>query len=168
MVDAPVLHRLLLALIILGLGFSLYSMAESLNSSVQTTCSVTSTVNCGNVSNSSYSHFGPVPAWSVGVGGFVLLLVLGILLMRTYDVRYLQLIVIFAVIGVGFACYFICTEIIIGSICPVCTGAHISGMAVLLVSVQLLRMRRDDELRKIEESKQKKGKKNRKERTEEE
>jgi uncharacterized membrane protein len=169
MVDAPVLHRLLLALIIMGLGFSIYTAVES-SLEAYGSCTVSVTVNCGTVAQSSYSHVDGIPVWTVGVGGFVLLLALCIMLMRTYEMRYLQLIVIFSIIGVAFAAYFIYTETQIGAVCPVCTGAHISGIAVLLVALELWKMRKDDELRKVEESKKekKKRKKSWKERQEEE
>jgi uncharacterized membrane protein len=171
MVDAPVLHRLLLALIIMGLGFSIYTAAESTDAGLQSSCSPSPFVNCGTVAASSYSHVGPIPVWTVGVGGFLLLLALCIMLMRTYDVRYLKAIVVFAIIGVVFAVYFIYTETQIGALCPICTGAHISGFLVLLVSLDLWKIHKDDEIRKVEEDKnagkKKKAKKNWKNRSEE-
>ncbi len=142
MVQAQVLHRLLLVLILVGLIASIYAAFEVLNPALQGTCSINSTVSCAAVDASSYSNVGPIPDWSIGLGGFIVLLLLDIPLFRTFDPRFLYAIFGLSAAGVAFAAYFAYLELVfIHAICPVCTTAHLAGVGVFLVSLTLIRKR---------------------------
>lgn len=142
MAEAAVLHRLLLLCIVIGLAFSIWATLEVTFPSVQGTCSVNSVLSCKTVDSSGHNNVGPLPDWSLGVGGFLLYLALDIPLLRSYDVRLLQAILLLSVLAVAFSAYFVYLELfVIGAVCPVCTGAHAANLGVLGVSLALLRQR---------------------------
>jgi uncharacterized membrane protein len=140
--DAKVVHRLLLLLILIGLAFSLYATLETLDPALQATCTVNSYLSCQAVDSSSFTHTGPIPDWAIGVGGFLLLLLLDLALLRTYEARWLNAVTVVAALGVVTAIYLGSIELfLIKAICPICLGAYLSGVAVLLVAIWLRRIR---------------------------
>ncbi len=142
MADAKVVHRLLLFLILVGLAFSLYATLETLDPALQATCSVNSYLSCQAVDSSGFTHTGPIPDWAIGVGGFLLLLLLDLALLRTFEVRWLNAVTVVAALGVVTAVYLGSIELfVIKAICPICLGAYLSGVAVLLVALWLRRIR---------------------------
>lgn len=142
MADAQVLYRLLVVFIIAGLAFSVYAGIETLEPGLRSTCYVSSTISCGKVDESNYTTVGPIPDWTIGVAGFVILLLLYIPLMRTYDVLYLKGILLFSAVGIGFLVYFAYLEVfVIGAVCPICAGAYASNLCVFFTGVYVLRMR---------------------------
>jgi uncharacterized membrane protein len=155
MVEAPVLHRVLLASIVLGLGFSVYAALEVVDPSLSAACSIYRTVSCGTVLHSGYTTFplgSAIPDWLWGVAGFVALLALDVPLLRTYHLRYLQAIFGLSIAGVGLAAVFAGVEaFLIHALCPICLGAYLSGVGVLVSSGWLLRLRRAEEPREVPE-----------------
>lgn len=148
MVDARVLHRALLAVILIGLAFSLYAGFEVADSALTSACSVNSYVSCGTVLHSGDTTFPPgseVQDWYWGVGGFVALLALDIPLLRTYDARLLQAVFVLSVLGLVVAGIFAYIELfVIHALCPICLGAYISGAGVVALAGVLLNIRRRD------------------------
>lgn len=151
MVDARILHRALLAAIVVGLGFSVYAAFEVADPALTSACSVNSYVSCGAVLNSGDTTFPPgsgVQDWLWGVAGFVALLALDIPLLRSYDPRLLGAVFALSLAGVGLAGAFAYQElVVIRALCPICIGAYLSGVGVLAISGRLLwlRTRRDEE-----------------------
>ena len=142
MVDARTLHRALLLAIVAGLAFSLYATFEVLDPALQHTCSITGYFSCQAVDQSGFTHLGPVPDWSVGLGGFLLLLGLDLPLLATYDRRLLHAVVAVAAAGAAVAVGLAYVELeIIRAFCPICLGAYLSDAAVLLIAVALVRAR---------------------------
>ncbi len=142
MVKAETLHRLLLVFIVVGLAFSTYSAIETYYHPLQNTCTVNGAVSCSKVDASAYTGVGPVPFWSVGVGGFLLLLALDIPLYRTYEIRYLKPLLVVAGLGVGTAIVLGAIEVfLIGAICPICLGAYVSGVIVFVTALGIRRLR---------------------------
>lgn len=148
MVDARILHRALLAMILLGLSFSLYAGFEVTDPALTNACSVNSYVSCGAVLHSGDTSFPPgtgVSDWWWGVGGFLALLALDLPLLRTYDPRLLSAVLALSALGVALAGAFAYEELfVIHALCPICLGAYLSGVGVLALAVALVRMRRRD------------------------
>lgn len=148
MVRAETLHRLLLISILVGLAFSTYSAIESTFAPLQGTCNINSTLQCGKVDSSTYSHVAvagvEIPLYWVGIGGFALMLLLDIPLLYTYRARYLNALVVVSAIGVVTAVVLGAVEIfLIQALCPICLGAYVSGAAVLIFALWLWRLRRE-------------------------
>jgi uncharacterized membrane protein len=143
MADARVLHRLVLAFIVAGLALSLYAMAESLNPSLQRSCTVNVFLSCSAVQQSGLTSLGPVPDWAFGVGGFTLLLALDALLVRTYESRWLLAVLLVAGLGLGFVAVLGYVELVlIHALCPVCLGTYVADLGAFLGALALLRLRR--------------------------
>jgi uncharacterized membrane protein len=146
MVDARILHRALLATILIGLAFSLYAGFEVIDPALTNACSVNSYVSCGAVLSSGDTTFPPGSAiqdWYWGVGGFLALLVLDIALIRTYDPRLLRGVFVLSVLGLLLAAAFAYEEVfVIHALCPICVGSYLSGAGVVALSGTLLRIRR--------------------------
>jgi uncharacterized membrane protein len=145
MVDARILHRALLAVILLGLALSLYAAFEVTDPALSNACSVNSYVSCGTVLRSGDTTFPPgsgVPDWSWGVGGFLALLALDLPLIRTYDPRLLRGVLLLSACGLALAAIFAYEEVwVIHALCPICLGAYLSGVGVVALSGALVRMR---------------------------
>ncbi|MHB8351550.1 MAG: vitamin K epoxide reductase family protein [Thermoplasmata archaeon] len=143
MVDARTLHRALFLAILVGLAFSLYASFEVLDPALQSSCSVTPYFSCRAVDESGVTHLGPLPDWSVGLGGFLLLLALDLPLLTSYDPRLLNGVVAVSAVGAVVALGLGYVELgVIRALCPVCLGAYLSDAAVLLLALALVRMRR--------------------------
>ncbi len=146
MVQAPVLHRLLLLLVVIGLIVSIYAAFEVLDPALQGTCSINSFFSCSTVDSSGLTHVGPVPDWLIGVAGFTTLLIVDVPLFRTYDPRLLYALFVLSLGGIGFALYFAYVELaLVGAVCPVCTTAHLTDVGVFLTSWKLISLRRSED-----------------------
>jgi uncharacterized membrane protein len=141
-VDARILHRLVLLFLLLGLGLSTYAAVEVVYHPAQSVCSFNSYVSCSRVTQSGHTTLGPVPDWAVGVGGFVLLLAIDLPLLRSFDGRLLLLLLLVALVGIGVSAYFAYVELgVIHALCPVCLGAYLADGAVLILAFALVRLR---------------------------
>ncbi len=142
MVEAAVLHRLLLFFIVLGIGISSFAALEVVDPALQKGCTINPLFSCQAVDESGRTTVGPVPDWSIGLGGFVALLLVDLPLIRSYDERYLKAILGLSLIGVVASVYFTYVEVFeIGAICPVCLSAYLANVGVLAVALLLYRMR---------------------------
>jgi uncharacterized membrane protein len=143
MADARVLHRLVFVFVVAGLALSLYATAESLDPALQSSCTVNAFLSCAAVQRSGLTSLGPIPDWSIGVGGFLILLILDVALLRTYDGRWLLAVLFFAGIGLVVAAVLAYIELaLIHALCLVCLGTYIADLGVLLVAWKLWRMHR--------------------------
>lgn len=144
--EARIVHKALLAVLVAGLAFSLYALAEDLNASYANVCSINSYVSCGKVLASGDTTFPPgsgVPDWSWGVGGFVALLLLESVAFVTFGYRWLLAVLGLAAAGVALAAVFAYEElVVIRALCPVCLGAYVCGVAALVLAAGLVRKRR--------------------------
>ncbi len=140
MADVPMLKRLLLVCVLAGLVLSVYAALETMFPGLQGTCTVNSYVQCGAVARSPYSFIGPIPVWSLGVGGFVVLLGLTVLYTRGGEARWLFWIWLFAALGVLASVVLLAVEVLlINAICPVCVASYLADGAVLAVAWKLRR-----------------------------
>ncbi len=143
MADARVLHRLLLAFVVAGLALSLYATAESLDPALQSSCTVNAFLSCAAVQQSGLTTLGPVPDWALGVGGFSMLLVLDVLLIRTYETHWLLAVLAVGALGLAIAAVLAYIELaVIHALCPVCLGTYVADAGALLTAVGLLHLRR--------------------------
>lgn len=142
MVAWSVLHRATLLCLVVGLAFSLYATAESVDKALQSSCNVNSYVQCGKVDSSSYSHIGPIPDYSLGIGGFLLMLVFEGLLIQRFEPIRLHILLILTIAGVGVSIALGSIEVfVISAFCPVCLGAYLSNVGVLACVVTMERKR---------------------------
>jgi uncharacterized membrane protein len=142
-VDARVLHRLLLLSVIVGLGFSAYAAFEVLQPPLQGACTINSYLSCSAVDRSGWTTIGPVPDWAVGVGGFALMLAIDVVLIRTYDPRWLNALLAVALVGLAVAAGLAYVELaIVRALCPICLGAYLSDGAVVGLVLQIRAIRR--------------------------
>lgn len=99
---------------------------------------------CDEVLWSEYSHFHGVSVALLGLGWFVV--AAGLLLLTWHGGRFIRIVVAWSTVGVVGVVGFVYAEIfLLGSICVLCTIAHISGLAILAVSVLALRRPLTDE-----------------------
>ncbi|AEB95384.1 MAG: vitamin K epoxide reductase family protein [Metallosphaera sp.] len=95
-------------------AYLLYVTSEGRNPSY---CNISSTIDCGKVEFSPFSHFFGVPDALLGVLFFIVTLSLWIL-NKTVTLRYLW------ILGSVFVFYLVYTEFLIGSLCIYCTIAQ--------------------------------------------
>jgi len=105
-----------------------------------TSCPISSygIFSCDEVIWSKYSHFYGVSVALLGLGWFIIVLVLLVLTWR--DERFMRAVAAWSLLGAAGVAAFVYTEVfLLGSICPFCTIAHLSGLAILVLSVFALR-----------------------------
>ena len=135
MIKTSVADRLLLLCIMAGLALSVYSALETFLPGLEDACSPNSTISCRIVNESPYSHIGPLPVWTFGVGGFVFLLALDVLFLRTREARWLTYLFMLAGVGLVISVVLTLVEIfLIGAICPVCVASYVADRGVFLVA----------------------------------
>lgn len=142
MVSAPVVHRALILCLLIGIGFSLFAGAESLDVSLQSACNVNPFLSCGKVDASSYSHIGPIEDWWIGLGGFVVMFLVELQLFRSFDRRFLHLLFLLSLAGLSISAFFAYEELVLlDHLCPVCLGAYLSNLGVFACALTLERLR---------------------------
>jgi len=125
----------------LGLIVSIYTYLETVQSSLQKYCTVNSYVSCGAVANSGKTTVLGIPDSFIGIGGFVLvILVAAIAERRRRDLLWPELLLALATLGVAFSLYFLYVELVeIQALCPVCLTAWVFGWIVWVASIMLFR-----------------------------
>jgi uncharacterized membrane protein len=148
MADADLLHRGLLASLIVGLGFSAYAALEVLDPALSHACSVNAFLSCTKILTSGHTTFPPgwIPDWAWGIGGFAAMIAVDIPLIRTYDRRLLVAVFVLTILGLALSGVFAYIElVVIRGICPVCVGAYVSDLGAAVFAGLLLRMRLEEE-----------------------
>jgi uncharacterized membrane protein len=123
---------------VVGLTDSAYLTYLSFNP--QTSCPIGefSIFSCNEVIYSQYAHVYGVSVALLGLGWFVI--VAGLVLMAWRNVRLMRGVVAWSLLGAVGVAGFVYTEIfLLGSICPLCTTAHIAGLGILAFSVASMR-----------------------------
>jgi len=93
---------------------------------------------CNEVIYSQYSHIYGISVALLGLGWFVV--ALGLILVTRREARFIRAVVVWSLLGGLGVAGFIYTEIfLLGSICPLCTIAHIAGLAILAFSIVSMR-----------------------------
>jgi uncharacterized membrane protein len=97
-----------------------------------------SVFSCDEVIWSKYSHFYGVSVALLGLGWFVILS--GILRLAWRDERFMRVVVAWSLLGAAGVAAFVYTEVfLLGFVCLLCTIAHLSGLAMLALSILALR-----------------------------
>ncbi len=128
----------MIALALVGLIDSAYLAYLSL--SPPTSCPVGefSIFSCNEVIYSQYAHVYGISVAMLGLGWFILALAL--ILVAWRNARFIYGVVVWSVLGAVGVAGFVYTEIfLLGSICLLCTIAHVMGLAILALSVAYIR-----------------------------
>jgi uncharacterized membrane protein len=128
----------MIALALVGLIDSAYLAYLSL--SPPTSCPVGefSIFSCNEVIYSQYAHVYGISVAVLGLGWFIL--ALGLVLVAWRNARFIYGVVVWSVLGAVGVAGFVYTEIfLLGSICLLCTIAHVMGLAILALSVAYIR-----------------------------
>jgi uncharacterized membrane protein len=93
---------------------------------------------CNEVIYSQYAHFYGISVAMLGLGWFIIALPL--ILVTRRDARFIRAVVAWSILGAVGVVGFVYTEIfLLGSICPLCTIAHLAGLAILVLSIASMR-----------------------------
>jgi len=93
---------------------------------------------CNEVIYSQYAHVYGISVAMLGLGWFIL--ALGLILVAWRNARLIYSVVVWSVLGAVGVAGFVYTEIfLLGSICLLCTIAHVMGLAILALSVAYIR-----------------------------
>jgi uncharacterized membrane protein len=93
---------------------------------------------CNEVLWSEYSHFYGVSVALLGLIWFII--AAGLLAVAWRNERFVRIVFAWSMLGAAGVVAFVYTEIfLLGSICPLCTIAHLSGLAILALSAFALR-----------------------------
>ena len=132
------LFRGMVASALLGLATSAYLTYLSL--SPPTSCPVGgfSIFFCNEVIYSKYAYVYGVSVALLGLGWFIV--ALGLVAFARRDERFMWAVVVWSMLGAAGVAGFVYTEIfLLGSICLLCTIAHLAGLAILVLSIATVR-----------------------------
>ena len=124
----------MVALALVGLTDSAY--LTYLSFSPPTSCPIGefSIFSCNEVIYSQYAHVYGISVALLGLGWFVI--ALGLILIAWRNVRLIRGVVVWSLLGAVGVAGFVYTEIfLLGSICALCTIAHVAGLAILALSI---------------------------------
>jgi uncharacterized membrane protein len=123
---------------IVGLFMSTYLTYLSLMPPTSCPVNEFSIFSCNEVIYSQYAHIYGVSVALLGLGWFIIALPMIILTRR--DVRLIRAVVAWSLLGAVGVAGFLYTEIfLLGSICVLCTVAHIAGLAILVLAIVSMR-----------------------------
>jgi uncharacterized membrane protein len=128
----------MIVLALVGLMDSAY--LAYLSSSPPTSCPVGefSIFSCNEVIYSQYAHVYGISVAMLGLGWFIL--ALGLILVAWRNARLIYVVLVWSVLGAVGVAGFVYTEIfLLGSICLLCTIAHVMGLAILALSMAYIR-----------------------------
>ena len=90
---------------------------------------------CNEVIYSKYAYVYGVSVALLGLGWFII--ACGLIMVAWRDERFMRGVVVWSILGAVGVAGFVYTEIfLLGSICVLCTIAHIAGLAILALSVK--------------------------------
>jgi uncharacterized membrane protein len=93
---------------------------------------------CNEVIYSQYAHIYGVSVALLGLGWFII--ACGLILIAWRDERFMRGVVVWSILGAVGVAGFVYTEIfLLGSICVLCTIAHLAGLAILALSIAIVR-----------------------------
>ena len=128
----------MIVLALVGLIDSAYLAYLSL--SPPTSCPVGefSIFSCNEIIYSQYAHVYGISVAMLGLGWFILALAL--ILVAWRNARLIYVVLVWSVLGAVGVAGFVYTEIfLLGSICLLCTIAHVMGLAILALSMAYIR-----------------------------
>jgi len=130
----------MIASAIVGLSVSAYLTYLSLMPPTSCPVGDFGIFSCDEVIYSKYAYFHGVSVALLGFGWFVI--ALGLILFAWRDRRFMWSVVVWSLLGAAGVAGFVYTEVfLLKVICPLCTIAHLMGLAILALSVAGMRVR---------------------------
>lgn len=125
----------------LGLIVSIFTYLETVQASLQKYCTINSYVSCGAVANSGRTTLFGIPDSFVGIGGFVLILIVAAVAeSRRKELLWPYLLLLITTGGVAASLYFGYLEFaVIHALCPVCFAAWFFGWIAWGGAIALVR-----------------------------
>lgn len=125
----------------LGLIVSIFTYLEALQASLQSLCTVNSYVSCTAVANSGKTTLFGISDSFIGIGGFVLILIVAAIAeQRRREMVWPYLLLFLTTGGVALSAYFGYVEVgEIHALCPVCLTAYVFGVIVWVATIELVR-----------------------------
>jgi len=137
-VDRAFLFWAMIVSAIVGLLISAYLTYLSLMPPTSCPVDEFSIFSCNEVIYSQYAHIYGISVALLGLGWFIIAVPLIILTRR--DARLIRAVVLWSLLGALGVAGFVYTEILLlGSICVLCTIAHIAGLAILAFAIVSMR-----------------------------
>lgn len=134
------LHAVLPLAIVVGLAFSLFATAETLDPALRAACSVSPFLSCSKVDQSGLTSTFGVPDYAWGIGGFLLMLALDVQVYRLGRGRWLDALTGVSTAGFVLSVYFAWVELgEIHAFCLICFGSYVANGFTLLAAVWLRR-----------------------------
>ncbi|MGA7475778.1 MAG: vitamin K epoxide reductase family protein [Thermoplasmata archaeon] len=127
-----------------GLIVAIYTYVETVEASLQKYCTLNAYVSCGAVANSGRTTLFGVPDSFIGIGGFVLiLLIAGVAESRRQELLWPYLLLLITTAGVAVSLFFLYEELFeIHALCPVCLAAWVLGWVAWGGAIALVRKAR--------------------------
>ena len=124
----------------LGLIVSIFTYLEQFEASLLSLCTVNAFISCTAVARSGKTAVLGVPDSFIGIGGFILILVVAAVAeARRRELLWPYLLLFLTTVGVGFSFYFGYVELAeINALCPVCFTAYIFGAVAWVASIALV------------------------------
>jgi len=125
----------------LGLIASVYAALEVVDASLSKACTFSAYFSCGKIAGSGKTTILGIPDWSLGIAGFILILIIGGLAEQyRRDPRVTYALLGVTSLGVALAAYLLSVELFqIGGLCPVCLTAYFFGVVAWAGAVGLAR-----------------------------
>jgi uncharacterized membrane protein len=93
-------------------------------------------ISCSAALTSQYSRIDGISVASLGLTWFIGALLLGLL--AAENTRYLKLLLAWSLIAIaGVVTLFLIEVLYLGEICPLCTSAHVLGLAISAITIRL-------------------------------
>jgi uncharacterized membrane protein len=138
--NRSILFWAMIASAIAGLLVSAYLMYLSLIPPTSCPVGNFSFFSCNEVIYSAYSKFYGVSVALLGLGWFIIAFAL--IVLTRWDWRFIRGVAAWSLLGTVGVAGFVYTEVfLIRSICPLCTIAHLAGIAILVLSILNVRHR---------------------------
>jgi uncharacterized membrane protein len=123
---------------IVGLLISAYLTYLSLMPPTSCPVDEFSIFSCNEVIYSQYAHIYGISVALLGLGWFII--ALSLIMLTRRDARLIRAVVAWSLLGAAGVAAFVYTEIfLLGSICVLCTVAHIVGLAILAFAIVSMR-----------------------------
>jgi uncharacterized membrane protein len=138
---AETAYSLVLVLLLAGLAFSTFAWYETVHPAAQGVCSINKYISCSKIDQSGRTTTLGVPDWAIGIGGYVVMVALGVLAFRTFKRPYLLSLLAVSGLGLALSAYLAYLElVVIQGICPICLGAYLCNLAAFGILVYLVRL----------------------------
>jgi len=133
-----VLFFAMIASALVGLVDSAYLTYLSFNPPTSCPIGEFSIFSCDEVIYSQYAHVYGISVALLGLGWFII--ALGLIVIAWRSAGFVRVAVAWSLLGAVGVAGFVYAEIfLLGSICPLCTIAHVAGLAILAFSIASMR-----------------------------